>query len=180
VQRARRCPPTEAAVQYLRGQDWVDPARIGLYGFSYGGFVVLASLGKLAHLGWAGAAVHSGPSNLITLAKASPPTWRTLIARVIGDPDTEADRLLSRSPVTYADRIEAPILVIQGANDPRVPKAESDQIVERLRGRGVEVNYDVYPDEGHAFVRAENIVKPWSDIGEFLIAHLSTNERQVA
>ena len=169
----------EAACRYLRTQDWVDPARIGLYGFSYGGFVVLASLGRLAHLEWAGAVVHSGPSNLVTLAKAAPPTWRTLVATVIGDPDIEAERLLSCSPVTYADRITAPLFVLQGANDPRVPKPESDQIVQRLRNRGIDVRYDVYPDEGHAFVSAQNIMKSWSDIGEFLIAHLSTSEQEI-
>jgi dipeptidyl aminopeptidase/acylaminoacyl peptidase len=76
-----------------------------------------------------------------------------MMAGWLGDPDTEADFLLSRSPITYADDIRAPLFVIQGANDPRVVKDESDQIVDKLRGRGVDVRYDVYPDEGHGFTK---------------------------
>jgi dipeptidyl aminopeptidase/acylaminoacyl peptidase len=150
----------------------VDPARIGLYGFSYGGFVVLSCIARRPGLEWAAAVVRSGPSNLVTLAEASPPTWRSLVRAVIGDPETEAERLLAASPVTHADGIRAPLFVIQGDNDPRVPRAESDQLVERLRGRGVEVRYDVYPDEGHSFMKSANVVKAWSDAGEFLLERL--------
>jgi dipeptidyl aminopeptidase/acylaminoacyl peptidase len=95
------------------------------------------------------------------------------VATVIGDPDADADKLMSRSPVTYADQIRAPLMVIQGANDPRVPRAESDQIVARLRARGVEVQYEVFPDEGHGFTRRDNQAKAYSDAGEFLIKHLT-------
>jgi dipeptidyl aminopeptidase/acylaminoacyl peptidase len=166
-----------AAVDYLREQSWVDPARIGLYGFSYGGFVVLSCLARLPDLNWAAGVVHSGPSNLVTLANASPPTWRSLVARVIGDPDADAERLLSRSPVTYADHIRAPLFVIQGASDPRVPRQESDQIVQRLRSRGVDVRYDVYSDEGHVFVKTENRINAFSDAADFLVAHLGMHDR---
>ncbi|MDT4994611.1 MAG: hypothetical protein QOH97_4503 [Actinoplanes sp.] len=95
-----------------------------------------------------------------------------MMAGWLGDPDTEADFLLSRSPITYADDIRAPLFVIQGANDPRVVKDESDQIVDKLRGRGVDVRYDVYPDEGHGFTKTHNETKAMRDTADFLVAHL--------
>jgi dipeptidyl aminopeptidase/acylaminoacyl peptidase len=161
------------AAGYLRRQTWVDAGRIGLFGGSYGGFVVLSGLARLPDLKWAAGVSRFGISNLVTLAKASPPTWRTLVATVIGDPDTDAEFLLSRSPVTYADQIRAPLMIIQGVNDPRVPQQESDQIVELLRSRGVDVRYDLYPDEGHGFTKSENQIKADSDAADFLIAHLT-------
>ena len=160
------------AARYLKDQPWVDPARIGLMGGSYGGFCVLSCVSRLPEHDWAAAVAWYGPSNLVTFARAQPPTWRTQVAIMIGDPDTDAEFLMSRSPVTYADRIKAPLLLIQGANDARVPKHESDQMVQRLRDRGVEVRYDVYPDEGHVFGNRANRTKADSDSAEFLLAHL--------
>jgi len=161
------------AVRYLHRQPWVDPTRIGLYGGSYGGFAVLSCLARLPELDWAAAVDVCGPSNLLTFARAAPPTWRSKVAVLVGDPDTDAELLNSRSPVRYADAIRAPLFVIQGANDPRVPKDESDQIVEHLRARGVEVRYDVYPDEGHGFTRRENQARARADAADFLLAHLT-------
>jgi dipeptidyl aminopeptidase/acylaminoacyl peptidase len=163
-----------AAAQWLRGQNWVDTTRIGLYGRSYGGFAVLSCVSRLPEFDWAAAVVWSGPSNLVTFTRAQPPTWRSKVATLIGDPDTDAEFLMSRSPVTYADQIRTPLMVIQGANDTRVPQHESDQIVDTLRERGVEVRYDVYPDEGHVFGRRENQTKARSAAAEFLLAHLTT------
>jgi dipeptidyl aminopeptidase/acylaminoacyl peptidase len=163
-----------AAHDHLRKQSWVDPARIGLYGGSYGGFAVLSCLARRPELDWAAGVDLCGISNLVTLARTAPPTWRTLVNAIIGNPDTDEDLLRSRSPVTYADQIRAPLFVLQGANDPRVPQAESDQIVQRLRARGVEVRYDVYPDEGHGFTKRDNQIRARSDIAEFLIAHLAS------
>jgi dipeptidyl aminopeptidase/acylaminoacyl peptidase len=108
----------------------------------------------------------------VTLALATPPAFRKLVIDVIGDPETEADALLARSPITYADQVQAPLLIIQGANDPRVPQNESDQLVERLQARGVDMRYDVYPDEGHGFTKTENQVKARSDTAEFLLKYL--------
>ncbi len=88
----------------------------------------------------------------------------------------EAD-LLRRSPITYVDQIVAPLFVIQGANDPRVVQAESDQIVDKLRARGVEVRYDVYADEGHGFTKKENELKAMGDSAEFLAQQLLTDAR---
>jgi dipeptidyl aminopeptidase/acylaminoacyl peptidase len=162
----------EAAARYLRGLDWVDPDRIGVFGGSYGGFATLSCLSRLPQY-WACGVSIVGPSNLVTFARSVPPTWRPIMAAWVGDPETEADFLLSRSPVTYADAIRAPLFVIQGANDPRVVQAESDQIVAKLRARGVEVRYDVYPDEGHGFTKRENEAKALGDTAEFLASHLA-------
>ncbi|MGH3262077.1 MAG: alpha/beta hydrolase family protein, partial [Trebonia sp.] len=142
-------------MRYLRTLDWVDPSRLGVFGASFGGFAALSCLSRLPSL-WAAGVSIVGPSNLLTFVKAVPPTWRRLMAAWVGDAETEQDFLLARSPVTYADDITAPLFVIQGANDPRVVKSESDQIVERLRARGVDVRYDVYDDEGHGFTKRTN------------------------
>jgi dipeptidyl aminopeptidase/acylaminoacyl peptidase len=161
------------AVRYLRSLDWVHPQRIAVFGGSYGGFCALSCLSRLPELNWAAGVDVCGPSNLVTLAKSSPPTWHSLVRAMFGDPDSNADQLLARSPVTYADQIKAPLMVIQGANDPRVPQNESDQIVARLRARGVEVRYEVFPDEGHGFTKRENQAKAYTDIGDFLVEHLA-------
>ncbi|SEN78434.1 alpha/beta hydrolase family protein [Nonomuraea pusilla] len=159
------------AIQYLRTLDWTDPNRLAVMGASYGGFAALSCLARLPYP-WAAGVSICGPSNLLTLAKASPPTWKTFVATVLGDPDTCAEHLLERSPVTYADGITAPLFVIQGAHDPRVPQAESDQIVTRLRERGVEVRYDIYPDEGHGFTNRANELTAYEAISTFLHTHL--------
>ena len=160
-----------AAAEYLRGIDWVDGERLGVYGGSFGGFATLSCVSRLPDY-WAAAVDIVGPSNLVTFATAVPPTWRRLMASWVGDPDTEQDFLLERSPITYVDQIRAPLFVIQGANDPRVVKPESDQIVQRLRERGVDVRYDVYEDEGHGFTRRENELKAYGDTAAFLVDHL--------
>jgi dipeptidyl aminopeptidase/acylaminoacyl peptidase len=162
----------DAAVRYLKEQPWVDPDRIGLIGRSYGGFLVLSGVSRLPEHHWAAAVAWCGPSNLLTFSRAQPPSWRTQVAILIGDPDTDAEFLLERSPMTYTDQIRAPLFIIQGANDMRVPRQESDQIVQHLRARGVEVRYDVYPDEGHQFGKRSNQTKARSDAADFLIQHL--------
>lgn len=113
-----------------------------------------------------------GPSNLVTFAKNVPPTWRRSLAQWVGDPETEAEFLMSRSPITYVDQIKTPLFIIQGAKDPRVVKSESDQIVEKLRARGVDVKYDVYEDEGHGFTKRENMLKAWRDTSMFFEKYL--------
>lgn len=163
----------KAAAEYLRSCDWVDPDRIGVYGGSFGGFATLSCVSRLPDY-WAAAVDLVGPSNLVTFAKAVPPTWRRMMAKWVGDPETEVDFLMERSPISYVDQITAPLFVIQGANDPRVVKAESDQIVERLRERGVEVRYDIYEDEGHGFTKRENELKAFRDIATFLEEHLAS------
>jgi len=161
----------EACAEYLRGLPWVRSDRIGVFGGSYGGFAVLTCVSRLPHY-WAAAVDIVGPSNLVTLIRSFPPTWREIAKRTFGDPDTEEADMLRRSPITYIDQIVAPLYVIQGANDPRVVQAESDSIVEKLRARGVDVKYDIYPDEGHGFTKVENEIKAMRDSGQFFLDHL--------
>jgi dipeptidyl aminopeptidase/acylaminoacyl peptidase len=161
----------EAAAVYLRSLDWADARRIGVYGGSFGGFATLSCVSRLPDY-WAAGVDVVGPSNLVTFAQSVPPPWRRFFAELVGDPNTEADFLRSRSPMTYVDQIKAPLFVIQGANDPRVAKAESDQIVERLRARGVDVRYDVYDDEGHGFTKHRNEMKSLRDTAAFFEEHL--------
>jgi dipeptidyl aminopeptidase/acylaminoacyl peptidase len=160
------------AAEWLRAQDWVDPDRIGVFGGSYGGFATLSCVTRLPEY-WAAAVDIVGPSNLVTFAKAVPPTWRRLMARWVGDPETEVDFLMERSPISYVDNVTAPLLVIQGANDPRVVKAESDQMVERLNKLGQEVEYVVFDDEGHGFTRRANELRGWRLTADWLVTHLT-------
>ena len=160
------------AHRYLAAQDWVEASRIGVFGGSFGGFATLSCVSRLPGR-WAAAVALFGPSNLVTFVSSVPPTWRRAMAEWIGDVETERDFLLARSPITYADDIDTPLFVIQGANDQRVVQAESDQIVERLRERGVDVRYDVYPDEGHGFAKRANEAKALSDAADFLVGYLA-------
>jgi dipeptidyl aminopeptidase/acylaminoacyl peptidase len=161
----------ENAAKYLRKLGWVDPKRIGIYGSSFGGFVVLSAISRLAQY-WAAAVDWFGPSNLVSSILTDPPWWRKMDELTIGDPVKDHDELMARSPVTYAEQIRAPLFVIQGALDMRVAKAESDQIVERLRLLGVPVRYDIYEDEGHGFTKRSNELKAVQDTAEFLEQHL--------
>lgn len=159
------------ALRYLKAQTWADAECTAAMGASYGGFAALSCLARLPYP-WAAGVSICGPTNLVTLAEASPPTWKEFVATVLGDPETDAEFLLQRSPVTYADAITAPLFILQGARDPRVPQNESDQIVNRLRDRGVHVRYDIYPDEGHGFTNRDNELRAYNDIARFLIEQL--------
>ncbi|TMK69440.1 MAG: S9 family peptidase [Actinobacteria bacterium] len=159
------------AVKWLHAQDWVDPERIGVWGGSYGGFAVLTCVTRLPDY-WAAAVDIFGPSNLITFAKAVPPTWRRMMKRFVGDPEEDADMLLERSPLTYIDNVTTPLLVIQGAKDPRVVQPESDQLVEKLRSLGRDVEYIVFDDEGHGFTKRQNELKAFRASAEWLERYL--------
>jgi dipeptidyl aminopeptidase/acylaminoacyl peptidase len=158
-------------VKWLHGRDWVDPARIGVWGGSYGGFAVLSCVTRLPDH-WAAAVDIFGPSNLITFAKAVPPTWKRMMKRFVGDPDDDAELLRERSPLTYVEHTKAPLLVIQGATDPRVVKSESDQLVEKLRSLGRTVEYIVFEDEGHGFTRHENELTAMRASADWLTKYL--------
>jgi dipeptidyl aminopeptidase/acylaminoacyl peptidase len=165
------------AVQWAVGEGIADPARVGIYGGSYGGYAALVGVTFTPDLFAAGVSV-VGPSNLVTLIESFPAYWKPLLAgswyRYVGDPSDPAQRkdLEARSPLFRADRIRAPLLVVQGANDPRVTKRESDQIVEALRARGVPVEYIVKDDEGHGFVKPENRMEVYRAIERFFARHL--------
>jgi dipeptidyl aminopeptidase/acylaminoacyl peptidase len=161
----------EAAAQYARGLDWVDPGRLAVFGGSFGGFATLSAVSRLPDY-WAAAVDIVGPSNLVTFVKSVPPSWLRFMDEMVGNAERDYEMLMERSPVRYVDQVRAPLFIIQGANDPRVVQAESDQIVEQLRARGVPVRYDVYADEGHGFTRRENELKAWRDTAAFLVEHL--------
>ncbi|WP_024934276.1 S9 family peptidase [Actinomadura welshii] len=161
----------DQAARYLRSTPGLDGERIAVMGGSYGGFAALSCLARLPYP-WAAGVSLCGPTNLVTLARACPPTWKHFVSVVLGDPDVDADYLTQRSPITYADAITAPLFILQGARDPRVPRAESDQLVARLRDRGVDVRYDVFPDEGHGFTSRKNELLAYEEIAQFLRGHL--------
>jgi dipeptidyl aminopeptidase/acylaminoacyl peptidase len=114
-----------------------------------------------------------GPSNLVTFVKSVPPFWIRYMNEWVGNPETEAEFLRERSPITYIDNVRADMLIVQGANDPRVNKAESDQMVERLRAKGRQVEYMVFEDEGHGFTKRTNELKGFGAIANYLVDHLA-------
>jgi dipeptidyl aminopeptidase/acylaminoacyl peptidase len=161
----------EHAVKHLLSLDWVDPKRIGIFGGSFGGFATLSAVSRLPDY-WAAAVEFFGPSNMLTFVKSVPPHWQRFMDEWVGNPETDREMLIEHSPVTYVEQIKAPLFVIQGAMDARVAKAESDQIVERLRACGVDVRYDIYEDEGHGFTKRDNEIKAYRDATEFLENYL--------
>jgi dipeptidyl aminopeptidase/acylaminoacyl peptidase len=157
----------EHAAIWLRQQAWADRDRIAVYGASFGGFATLSAMTRLPDY-WRCGIDLVGPSNLVTFAKAVPPHWRATMKEWVGDPEEDFDFLMSRSPITYVEHMKAPLLVLQGANDPRVVKPESDQMVENLRSLGHEVEYHVFEDEGHDFSKRANQLKAYRLIAAFL------------
>jgi dipeptidyl aminopeptidase/acylaminoacyl peptidase len=157
----------EYAARYMQGLSWVDNARLAVFGGSFGGFATLSALTRLPEY-WAVGVDLVGPANLVTFVKAVPPHWRPSMKRWVGDPEEDFDMLMARSPITYVDNIRAPLLVIQGANDPRVVQAESDQMVARIRENGGDVTYYVDPEEGHGTTRRRNNLKWMRMTAEYL------------
>ncbi len=161
-------------VKWLIDQGIADPDRIGIYGGSFGGYATLAGLAFTPDL-YACGVDYVGVSNLFTLIKTIPPYWepmRQMFYEMIGDPEKDKELYEKVSPVFHADNIKVPVLVAQGANDPRVNKAESDQIVEALKKRGIEVVYMVKDNEGHGFRNEENRFDFYRAMEEFLGKHL--------
>jgi dipeptidyl aminopeptidase/acylaminoacyl peptidase len=148
------------AVDWAIAKGVADPDRIAIYGASYGGYAALVGLTKTPTR-FACAVDVVGPSNLVTLLRNIPAYWEAYLEnfkRRVGDPSTPAGRkfLEQRSPLFHADRIRRPLLIGQGANDPRVTQREADQIVEKMQARGLPVTYVLYADEGHGFARPQN------------------------
>ncbi len=148
----------EAGVKYLGSLEWVDTARLGVFGVSFGGFATLSAVSRLPDL-WKVAVEWYGPSNLVSFVQSVPPAWRSMVDAWLGNPERDREVLVERSPLTHVDRIKAPLLILQGSKDWRVVKAESDQIVEKLVERGHPVSYEVIEDEGHGFLRRETLLK---------------------
>jgi dipeptidyl aminopeptidase/acylaminoacyl peptidase len=163
-------------VKYLVDRGIADPKRVAIMGGSYGGYATLAGVTFTPDLYAAGVDI-VGPSNLVSLLNSIPPYWgpfRRQWELRVGDPNDTADeeRMKSQSPLFHAERIEAPLLVIQGANDPRVKKSEADQIVAKLHELGRDVEYVVAPDEGHGFRGRENRLAMFARTEAFLAEHL--------
>ncbi len=162
------------AVAHGISRGWADPARIAIVGGSYGGYAALAGAAFTPDL-YCCAVDIVGPSNLITLIETVPPYWAPLIAQFhnrVGDPATDKDFLWSRSPLSRADQIRIPLLIAQGANDPRVKQAESEQIVAALEQAGIEHEYMLFPDEGHGFAKPENNLRFFAAADKFLSRYL--------
>jgi dipeptidyl aminopeptidase/acylaminoacyl peptidase len=163
-------------VAWLVAQGIADPKRVAIYGASYGGYATLAGVAFTPDL-YAAAINYVGVSNLFTFMKTIPPywePWRAQMYEMVGNPDDAKDkaRMQATSPVFHVDRIRTPLLVAQGARDPRVNKAESDQIVEALKKRGVAVQYIVKDNEGHGFANEENQLDFYTAMQSFLRQHL--------
>jgi dipeptidyl aminopeptidase/acylaminoacyl peptidase len=169
-------------VKYLVAQGIADPKRVGIMGGSYGGYATLAGVAFTPDLYRAGVDI-VGPSNLNTLIEAIPPYWeaqkKMMYARM-ADPGTPAGNawLKERSPLTKADQIKTPLLVAQGANDPRVNRREAEQIVVALRDRGRPVEYILAPDEGHGFARPVNNMALFMAAEKFLAQQLDGRYQQ--
>jgi dipeptidyl aminopeptidase/acylaminoacyl peptidase len=165
-----------AGVKFLVDQAICDAGRIAIVGGSYGGYAALAGLTFTPDIYKCGVSI-VGPSNLFTLLESIPPYWETVRKMFylrLGDPETEEGRksLTEKSPLFHADRIQAPLLVGQGNNDPRVKTPESDQIVRALYKHNLPVEYLNFPDEGHGFLRPENNLAFIAVMEQFLARHL--------
>ena len=163
-------------VKYLVDEGIADPKRIGILGGSYGGYAALAGVAFTPDL-YRAAVDIVGPSNLLTLLAAIPPYWeagRKIMYARMADPDTPTGKqwMEERSPLYSAGKIKTPLMVVQGANDPRVNRREAEQIVIALRDRGFPVEYLLAPDEGHGFARPVNDLAMFMAVEKFLAAHL--------
>jgi dipeptidyl aminopeptidase/acylaminoacyl peptidase len=163
-----------AAKRMLAETGYVDTTKVGIIGGSYGGYMVLAALTLQPDAFDAGVDLF-GISNWSRTLTSIPPWWesfRAALYKEMGDPSTDSARLRRISPLFNASSIRAPLMVLQGANDPRVLQAESDEIVAAAKANGVPTEYVVFPDEGHGFVKKENEIKGYSAILTFLDRYL--------
>jgi len=165
------------AVDWAVEQGYADRERVAIFGGSYGGYATLVGVTFTPDV-FAAAIDYVGVSNLANFMRTLPPAARPHLANnwhlYVGnpdDPEQEAD-MLARSPITRVDQIRTPLLVIQGANDVRVVQAESDNLVEALRARGVTVEYIVKDDEGHGIVNDENVIEMYHAVERFFARHL--------
>jgi dipeptidyl aminopeptidase/acylaminoacyl peptidase len=162
------------AVGYSVDQGWADKSKVAIYGGSYGGYAALVGAAFTPDV-FCCAVDIVGPSNLKTLLETIPPYWAPMIAQLyrrVGNPETDADFLWSRSPLSRAHDIRIPLLIAQGANDPRVKQAESEQIVAALTEAGIDHEYMLFPDEGHGFAKPENRIKFYTAAERFLAKYL--------
>ena len=165
---------TIEAKKYLQSLDYVDDDRIGIVGGSYGGYMVLSALAFKPGEFKVGVNIF-GVSNWLRTLESIPPYWeafREALYQEIGNPETQRDFLIETSPLFHADKINVPLMVLQGANDPRVIKPESDEIVAAVQKNGVPVEYVVFDDEGHGFTKKKNQIEGYGRMLAFLDQHL--------
>jgi pimeloyl-ACP methyl ester carboxylesterase len=160
------------AMLVLAADERVDTGRAGVMGRSYGGFMTLTLTSRHPEL-WTAAVDMFGPYDMLTFLDRIPETWKPITRLQIGDPETELDFLVERSPSTHLDRLRCPLLVVQGRNDPRVTEGESRLLVERLQREGKKVEFLVFENEGHDVLRFENRVRCYNEITEFFRQHLA-------
>ncbi len=164
-----------AGKNWLASQDYIDGERIGIIGGSYGGYMTMAAMTFAPDEFNVGVNIF-GVTNWLRTLKSIPPYWesfRNALYTEMGDPTTEDSvRLYNISPLFHAHQVKNPVMVLQGANDPRVLQIESDEIVEAMKKNNIPVEYIVFPDEGHGFVKKENEIKGYGDILTFLDTHL--------
>lgn len=161
-------------VEYLIKEGIADPKRVAIYGASYGGYATLSGITSTPDL-YACAVDYVGVSNLFTFMETIPPYWKpflNMMYEMVGDPKKDSALMRAASPVYFVDKIKCPLFIAQGANDPRVNKAESDQVVEALKKRGIQVEYMVKDDEGHGFGNEENQFDFYGAMEKFLANHL--------
>lgn len=166
-------------VEWLKKEGIADEKRIAIYGGSYGGYATLAGITFTPDL-YAAAVDYVGVSNLFTFMNTIPPYWKPYLDQfheMVGDPKKDSLLLASASPALHADKIKTPLFIAQGANDPRVNIAESDQMVEALKKRGVVVEYMVKKDEGHGFHNQDNRYDFYSAMEKFLDKHLKQTSK---
>jgi dipeptidyl aminopeptidase/acylaminoacyl peptidase len=162
------------AIEWLVAEGLADRSRIGIIGGSYGGYAALAAAAFTPDVFCCAVDV-VGPSNLKTLIESVPDYWAPMLEQLkrrVGDPATDTELLWSRSPLSRAKDIRTPLLIAQGANDPRVPQAESEQIVAVLKENGIEHKYMLFPDEGHGFAKPENRLKFYAVVDEFFETYM--------
>ncbi len=160
-----------AAFELLRKDARLDMTRAGVMGRSYGGYMTLTLAGRHPEL-WQAACDMFGPYNLFTFMDRLPETWKTYFHIAVGHPERDQAFLAERSPSTYLHQLACPLLVIQGANDPRIVERESRDVVEQLRAQAKQVDYIVYADEGHDIIKYLNKVDCYTRITDFFTSHL--------
>ena len=168
-------------VAYLIKEGIADPKRVAIYGASYGGYATLAGITFTPDL-YCCAVDYVGVSNMFTFMKTIPPYWepyKAMFYEMVGDPVKDSALLAAASPVFFVDKIKVPLFIAQGANDPRVNKAESDQVVEALKKRGIEVEYMVKDDEGHGLANEKNSIDFYTAMEKFFAKHLARLKEEV-
>jgi dipeptidyl aminopeptidase/acylaminoacyl peptidase len=168
------------AVAWLIERGDADPDRVAIYGGSYGGYAALVGATFTPELFACGVDL-VGPSNLKTLIESVPAYWQPMIVQFhnrVGNPETEEDFLWERSPLSRVGEVSIPLLIAQGANDPRVKQAESEQFVTALRERGIDHEYLLFEDEGHGFAKPENRMRFHAAMESFLATHLGGREER--